>query len=140
MSVKAACSGANTVHFLAWSCPAIGAFCNLLAAVFMTMTMLTASSAATEDAQVAKSEKVLKQFVLVLTALAMGMNGSVSFAGVSVRIASTLMAFFVAFVAMTVCWLLLRVQDIKGARLVSCKAVDEQSLGGGAGSYYCYRR
>lgn len=83
------CQSAITVLFTCWASPLIAAVGNLLLGVIALL-----SGVRMQKDKLEKLESLLKTFLGLLALVLMGMYFSVSMAGLSVQLGSTLMAFF----------------------------------------------
>lgn len=97
--ISMACAQAATVWFMAWACPSVACFVDVVLAIFAFL-----HGVVLDTANLSRLERVSKQFVGLLVLFLMGMYVSVSIAGVDVRLGSALMAFFAASVCGLLIW------------------------------------
>lgn len=97
--ISAACSQAATVWFLSWTCPAIVIGCDMIISVFCRLT-----GPIGKKGDVSSLQKVLTKFVLLVAFCLAGLYGTATISSNSLRLGSTLMAFFMAALALLCLW------------------------------------
>jgi len=98
------CASVKTTWFLTWLSPMLAVGCDFVLGIFCVV-----NGTVLADNDLSKLEKVLKQFVVSLTILLLIMYISVSVAGASMRLTSTILALCVVMMVALVTWTYLEI-------------------------------
>jgi len=103
---QAACDRVKTVWFLSWICPLVATLCNLVIAAFCLMNGVWLNMA---DAT--KVEKALRHFIMSIFVVMLMMYISVTVAGTSMRLTSSLVSFSAAGMLALFIWVYLEIGE-----------------------------
>jgi len=108
--IKKACSQASTLWFLSWTCPFIAVGCNMVMSAFCIVTGVLTSMDS-----VGSIQRTLTRFLLSIAFILSGMYATATMSATSIRLGSTMLAFFCAAMGILCAWVML---EIDPSRLV----------------------
>lgn len=122
--ISTACSQASTIWFLSYACPFIAIGCDFIIAVFCKVTGHIGRN---ED--ISRLQKLLTKFVLMVGFCLTGMYACATISSSSIRLGSTLMAFFMAALALLILWTMTEVDMDKLADAAAHSQLMQQLVG-----------
>lgn len=100
--IRAACAKAATLWFLCWMCPFVAIGCNMVIAIFCHLVGHIG-----KKGDISNMQRVLTKFVLLIAFCLTGMYASSTvLSASSLRMGSTLLAFFMAAFLILVVWII----------------------------------